>query len=63
MKATRTTRFPSHTKSGPGRRHAQGDGTHSHLTLKQRSAGAFGRGLRNWITQTNRKNALAKAMV
>lgn len=41
---------PSHTKRGPGRFHAQGDGTHRSLTLKQRKAGAYGNGLRNWIT-------------
>lgn len=42
-------RSESHTKSGTGRRHVQGDGTHEHLTLKQRNAGAYGKGLRNWI--------------
>lgn len=41
---------PSHTKAGPGRYHAQGDGTNAHLTIKQRRAGAYGKGLRNWIT-------------
>lgn len=39
----------SHTKRGPGRRFAIGDGTR---TYKQRQAGAYGRGLRNWITRT-----------
>lgn len=47
--SNKNTRQPSHTKSGPGRRHVQGDGTHQHLTLKQRRAGAYGKGLRNWI--------------
>ncbi len=42
------------TKSGPGRRHVQGDGTHKHLTLKQRRAGMFGKGLRNAITAKNK---------
>lgn len=41
---------PSNTKSGPGRYHKQGDGTHAHLTIKQRRAGSYGKGLRNWIT-------------
>lgn len=50
MQAKRNTRSASFTKSGPGRRHRQGDGTQAHLTLKQRRAGAFGKGLRNWIT-------------
>lgn len=45
-------------KSGPGRKHAQGDGTHSELTVKQRKAGSYGRGLRNHIT---RKQAAALA--
>lgn len=51
-------RNPHYTKSGPGRRHKQGDGKHEHLTLKQRMAGAYGRGLRNNIT---RKQAAARA--
>lgn len=42
-------RQPSCTKSGPGRKHRQGDGDRSKLSLKQRRAGAYGRGLRNWI--------------
>lgn len=58
MFAPRTQREPHHTKRGPGRRHVQGDGTHAHLSLKQRQAGAYGRGLRNWITQ---KQAAARA--
>ena len=41
-------RSESHTKSGPGRRFAIGDGTR---TYKQRQAGAYGRGLNNWITR------------
>ena len=49
---------PHHTKSGPGRFHRQGDGRHQALTLKQRKAGAYGEGLRNWITQ---KQAAANA--
>lgn len=40
----------SHRKAGPGRRHATGNGTR---TAKQRQAGAYGRGLRNWIKQQN----------
>lgn len=44
-------RAPSHTKSGPGRRHVDGDGTHAHLTIKQKQAGAYGRGLRNWCNR------------
>ena len=42
-------RSESHTKRGPGRRFAIGDGTR---TYKQRQAGAYGRGLTNWITRT-----------
>ena len=38
----------SHTKRGPGRRFAIGDGTR---TSQQRQAGAYGRGLMNWITR------------
>lgn len=49
---------PSATKSGPGRYHSQGDGTHRDLTLKQRQAGAYGKGLRNWA---NTKAAAAMA--
>ena len=41
-------RSESHTKSGPGRRFVIGDGTR---TYKQRQAGAYGRGLNNWITR------------
>lgn len=44
-------REPSHTKSGPGRKHKQGDGK---KTAKQLAAGSFGRGLRNVITRKNR---------
>ena len=48
-------RSTSHTKRGPGRRFAIGDGTR---TLQQSQAGAYGRGLRNWITRTQAaKNA------
>jgi len=39
----------SSRKAGPGRYHANGDGT---KTDKQKRAGAFGRGLRNWINRT-----------
>lgn len=42
------------TKAGPGRRHVQGDGLHKHLTMKQRRAGMFGKGLRNAITAKQR---------
>lgn len=36
----------SHRKAGPGRYHFAGDGSR---TAKQKSAGAYGRGLRNWL--------------
>ena len=36
----------STTKVGPGRLHADGDGTR---TTEQKRAGAYGRGLRNWL--------------
>lgn len=49
-KTNEHAKHQSHTKNGPGRYHAQGDGTHAHLTLKQRKAGSYGNGLRNWIT-------------
>lgn len=39
---------PSATKSGPGRYHRNGDGSR---TTAQKKAGAYGRGLRNWIHQ------------
>jgi hypothetical protein len=51
------------TKSGPGRLHANGDGTR---TTKQKRAGAYGRGLRNWINNQNRAvqaNRLGKRML
>ena len=41
-------RMPQASKDGPGRRHFQGDGTGK--TAKQKRAGAYGKGLRNWIT-------------
>lgn len=41
-------RMPHASKAGPGRRHVEGDGTGK--TVKQKKAGAYGRGLRNWIT-------------
>lgn len=50
MRKVNSNKNASHTKAGPGRYHKQGDGTHAHLTLKQRKSGAYGRGLRNWIT-------------
>lgn len=58
MSKLNANKNPHSTKSGPGRYHSQGDGTHAHLTLKQRRAGAYGKGLRNWITQ---KQAAANA--
>lgn len=36
---------PNTTRSGPGRYHKQGDGSR---TAKQKRAGAFARGMRNW---------------
>ena len=57
-KVNEHAKHPSHTKSGPGRYHAQGDGTQAHLTIKQRKAGAYGLGLRTWITN---KQAAARA--
>lgn len=57
-KATEHAKKPGYTKSGPGRYHAQGDGKHTNLTLKQRKAGAYGKGLRNAITN---KQAAAAA--
>lgn len=48
-KGASKTRSPSHTKRGSGRRAVQGDGSR---TAKQRSAGAYGRGLQNWIART-----------
>mgnify|MGYP003577056967 CR=1 FL=1 len=41
-------RVPHASKAGPGRRHAQGDGTGK--SVKQKRAGSYGKGLRNWIT-------------
>ena len=49
-------RQPTHTKAGPGRRH---DANRAIKTMKQRQAGAYGRGLRNWI---NRKQAVAQSI-
>jgi hypothetical protein len=40
----------SFTKSGPGRAHAEGKDDKDR-TLAQKSAGSYGRGLRNWITR------------
>lgn len=58
QKQTHGNKSASSTKSGPGRYHKQGDGTHAHLTLKQRNAGAFSRGLHNAITQRQGAAAL-----
>lgn len=46
----------SYTKAGPGRRH---NTKRAAKTLKQKNAGAYGRGLRNWI---NRKQAVAHSV-
>lgn len=43
-KLPKAVREPSHTKSGPGRKHVTGDWK---KTTKQKQAGRFGRGLRN----------------
>lgn len=51
----------SATKSGPGRRHAQGDGTGANKTAKQKSAGAYGKGLRNWCNSKNTSRVPSKA--
>lgn len=40
------------TKSGPGRRHEDGDGSR---TVEQKKAGAYGRGLRNWMNRKPNK--------
>jgi hypothetical protein len=56
-------RNASATKGGSGRRHAQGDGTGANKTTKQKSAGAYGKGLRNWcngIAQRKHAANLAK---
>lgn len=49
-------RNASYTKAGPGRRHNTAPAV---KTLKQKNAGAFGRGLRNWI---NRTQAVAQSI-
>lgn len=54
-------RNASATKSGPGRRHAQGDGTGANKTAKQKSAGAYSKGLRNWCNSKNTSRVAAKA--
>lgn len=54
---SKSPRNASATKAGPGRRHGQGDGTHEHLTVAQKRAGMYAKGLRNWIT--NRQAAAA----
>jgi hypothetical protein len=56
------TRNANATKAGPGRRHVDGDGSR---TTAQKRAGAYGRGLRNWIKSKNlaeQANRLAKRM-
>lgn len=50
----RGQREVSHTKSGPGRRHADGSGKRSDKTMKQLAAGSYGRGLRNHFERLNR---------
>ncbi len=45
-----------YTKAGPGRRANTKPAT---KTLKQKNAGAYGRGLRNWI---NRKQAVEQSI-
>ena len=52
----------SHTKSGPGRRHADGTGKRADKTLKQLSAGSYGRGLRNQRERQNRDAMERKAL-
>lgn len=42
-------RSPSYTKAGPGRRH---NNERAVKNLKQKRAGSYGRGLRNWIRNT-----------
>lgn len=41
---------PHSRKSGPGRRHQQGDGQKN---MAQKAAGHYGRFLRDWITGKN----------
>lgn len=49
-------REPHNTKTGPGRKHLQGDGKSQ--TSKQKKAGAYGRGLRNHFNRiTAQKSA------
>jgi hypothetical protein len=52
--STGTQRNKSATKAGTGRRHAQGDGTGAHKTVKQKRAGMFGKGIRKAITAKQR---------
>lgn len=47
MKVNEHAKHASHTKRGPGRYHTEAP---TEKTLKQKRAGAYGRGLRNWIT-------------
>ena len=49
-------RTAHYTKAGPGRRANTKPAT---KTLKQKNAGAYGRGLRNWI---NRKQAVEQSI-
>jgi hypothetical protein len=51
---THKQREVSHTKSGPGRRHADGSGKRADKTMKQLAAGSYGRGLRNPFERLNR---------
>jgi len=52
----RQQRNACYTKSGPGRRH---NTARAVKTLKQKNAGSYGRGLRNWI---KRKQAVDQAI-
>lgn len=49
------------SKSGPGRLHVQGDGKRERKTLKQRQAGAYGRGLMNHFNR-KRQQALRPSL-
>lgn len=50
-------RQPSYTKSGPGRKHKQGDGSR---TSEQKQAGSFGRGLRNHFARLNHQRLVER---
>jgi len=45
----------SHRKAGPGRFHLDGDGSR---TTEQKRAGAYGRGLRNWLKRLPSKGRI-----